>query len=272
MQGEQIMENNKNAEIIAKLEEGVKSVFTSDRFQQYLDFSSKFYHYSYCNQILILMQKPDSSYVAGFHKWNELNRHVKKGEHGIKILAPCISHKTVVDDITGDEKIESYCNYFRPVTVFDISQTEGEDIPTLCEELKGSVENADELIAKISSATDFTVEFSAIDGEAYGYCSYGSKSIVVRDDIDELQAVKTLIHEVAHSLLKDTDETDKNSRSAREVEAESVAYIVSQHLGLDTNEYSFEYIASWSEGKDIQQLKSLLGNIQTVVQTILEKL
>jgi antirestriction protein ArdC len=257
------------SEMIGMIEQGVKDVLTSERFTEFLKFSAQFHHYSLNNVILILIQKPDASYVAGYNAWQKMNRQVNKGEHGIRILAPCTGKKTVTDEDGNDTVIAT--QYFRPVSVFDISQTSGEDIPTICDELFGDIENADELTQKISSATDYSISYEDT-GEAFGRCNNDEKTIKVRDDLDDRQRIKTLIHEVAHSLLWNADKEQHNSRSDQEIEAEATAYIVCSKLGIDTASYSFDYIASWSADKDVKALKRLLGNIQKASQKIIDKL
>ena len=238
------------SEMIGMIEQGVKDVMTSERFTEFLKFSAQFHHYSLNNVILILIQKPDASYVAGYNAWQKMNRQVTDEDGNDTVIAT---------------------QYFRPVSVFDISQTSGEDIPTICDELFGDIENADELTQKISSATDYSISYEDT-GEAFGRCNNDEKTIKVRDDLDDKQRIKTLIHEVAHSLLWNDDKEQHNSRSDQEIEAEATAYIVCSKLGIDTASYSFDYIASWSADKDVKALKRLLGNIQKASQKIIDKL
>lgn len=256
-------------EIINQMEQGVKDVFTSDKFTEFLKFTSRFHHYSYCNSILIMIQNPDATYVAGYQAWQKMKRFVNKGEHGIKILAPAVKKSTVEDENGNEQEIRT--TYFHPVTVFDISQTSGEDVPTICNELHGEIENAYELITKITSATDYSIEYGDT-GTAYGFCNGQDKRIRIRDGLDDVQHIKTMTHEVAHSLLWQTDENDKNSRSEKEIEAEATAYVVCSYLGIDTSSYSFEYIASWAGDKDFKALKKLLTNIQQTSQKIIDKI
>lgn len=256
-------------EMIDMIEQGVKDVLTSERWAEFLRFAARFHDYSLGNMILILVQRPDASYVAGYNAWQKMKRQVNKGEHGIKILAPCVSKKTVEDDSGGEREIVS--RYFKTVSVFDISQTSGEDVPTICDELHGDVENVTELTERIASATDYSVSYG-YDGRGFGVCRNDEKTIQIRDGLDDRQRVKTLIHEVAHSLLWDDDERDQNSREDREIEAESTAFIVCNRIGVDTSSYSFDYIASWSNGKDTKELKRLFGNIQRAAQKIIDKI
>ena len=264
------METKTNThEMIDMIEQGVKDVLTSERWAEFLRFAARFHDYSLGNMILILMQRPDASYVAGYNAWQKMKRQVNKGERGIRILAPCVSKKTVEDD-SGEER-EIVSRYFKTVSVFDISQTSGEDVPTICDELHGDVENVTELTERIASATDYSVSYD-YDGRAFGVCRNDDKTIQIRDGLDDRQRVKTLIHEVAHSLLWEDDERDQNSREDREIEAESTAFIVCNRIGVDTSSYSFDYIASWSNGKDSKELKRLFGNIQSAAQRIIDKI
>jgi len=264
------METKTNThEMIDMIEQGVKDVLTSERWAEFLRFAARFHDYSLGNMILILMQRPSASYVAGYSTWQKMKRQVNKGEHGIKILAPCVGKKTVEDD-SGEER-EIVSRYFKPVSVFDISQTSGEDVPTICDELHGDVENVAELTERIAAATDYSVSYD-YDGRAFGVCRNDVKAIQIRDGLDDRQRVKTLIHEVAHSLLWEDDERDQNSREDREIEAESTAFIVCNRIGVDTSSYSFDYIASWSNGKDTKELKRLFGNIQSAAQRIIDKI
>ncbi len=264
------MENNiSRQEMIDKIEQGVKDVLTSERWSEYLKFTSQFYHYSFGNVMLIFMQKPDARYIAGYKAWEKMNRHVNRGERGIKILAPCLGKKIIEDE--SEEYREIDYRYFKTVSVFDISQTSGEDVPSICDELHGDVDNVSELLKKIESATDYAVSYD-YDGRAYGVCRNDEKMIQIRDGLDDRQRVKTLIHEVAHSLLWENDERNQNKREDREIEAESTAFIVCNKIGIDTSSYSFDYIAAWSNRNDTKDLKHLFGNIQSAAQKIIDKI
>lgn len=259
--------------ITDQLEKGVQEVFTSDKYMEYLNFMSKFTDYSFNNIVLILMQKPDASLVAGYKAWQKkFNRYVRKGEHGITILAPC-PHKKEVETEDGEVKEISWTS-FRAVTVFDISQTDGEAIPTGCvEKLTGEVEHYTELLKKLEAVAPVPVAYENIEGGANGYYSQKEQRIVVQEGMSEAQTVKTLVHEISHAILhsKDGEEKEAN-RSTREVQAESVAYTVCSMLGLDTSDYSFGYVAGWSTGKDIKELNASMEVIRKTAKDIAEKI
>ena len=259
--------------ITEQLEQGVKNIFTSDKYIEYLNFMSKFTSYSFNNIVLILMQKPDASLVAGYKAWQKkFNRQVRKGEHGITILAPC-PHKKEVETEDGETK-EIIWNTFRAVTVFDISQTDGEAIPTGCvEKLTGEVENFTELKAKLEAVAPVPVAYENIEGTANGYYSHKEERIVIQEGMSQQQTVKTLVHEISHAILhsKEGEEKEAN-RNTREVQAESVAYTVCSMLGLDTSDYSFGYVAGWSTGKDIKELNASMEVIRKTAQDIAEKI
>lgn len=262
----------KNIEdITAKLEKGVKEVFTSDRFREYLDTMSKFYRYSAANSLLIMLQFPDASLIAGFKAWEtKFDRHVKKGEKAIRILAPC-PHKKTIQDNDGTEK-EITWTTFRPVSVFDVSQTEGKEIPTICDRLQGTVTGYKELIEKLETVSPVPVVYETI--EANGYYHTIDKVIKINTGMSELQTVKTLVHEISHSILhdKETGCCSKVPRDIKELQAESVAYTVCQYLGLDTSEYSFEYVAGWSRDKDTKELTNNLEIIRQTAKQIIESI
>ena len=262
-------------DVLKKLEEGVKEVFESDRFKEYLNTMSKFHSYSPNNVLWILMQKPDATHIAGFNKWKELGRSVKKGEKALKVLAP-IKHSKIVEidkidpitkkfilDSNGDRVKElvkqDYLTY-RVVPVFDIKQTEGKDLPRLVDELKGSINNYKILKESIEEVAKVPIEYIDIKDESKGYYSLDENNIKIKKGMDEKQTLKTLIHELTHSRLHNTIEA-LSDRAAAEVQAESVAFIVSDHFEIDTSEYSFGYVAAWSMGKDITELKKSLNII-----------
>lgn len=263
-------------EITEQLEQGVKEVFTSGRYTEYLDTMSKFYHYSANNCMLIMMQKPEATMVASYNHWkNDFNRQVKKGEKAIKILAP-IPHKRTKEVTLQDGTVESRESQwlsFRAVPVFDISQTEGDPLPTLTERLSGNVEQYDELLAKIVACAPVPVGFEEIQGSALGYFSGAENRIVVRSGMPQEQTIKTLIHEVAHSMLHcDGGEETDADRETREVQAESVAYTVCKYLGINTDGYSFGYIAGWSGDKDVKQLTESIEIIRKTARTIIDSI
>ncbi|MDO4189924.1 MAG: ArdC-like ssDNA-binding domain-containing protein, partial [Lachnospiraceae bacterium] len=254
--------NDAVKEITDKLEQGLKELFDSEKFKAYLNTMSKFHNYSFNNTLLIAMQKPDATLVAGFQSWQKnFERHVNKGEKGIKIMAPSPYKKKqemeVIDPKTqrpvlGDdgkpktEEVEITIPAFRPVTVFDVSQTTGKEIPTLgADELKFSVEGFEDFMKAMERVAPVPIEYMDISSGAKGYFSPSEQKIAIQKDMGESQTVKTAVHETAHSLLHDKDNVrvegieagDKKTRSTKEVEAESVAYTVCQHFGIDTSDY-----------------------------------
>lgn len=259
--------------ITDQLEQGVKDIFTSDKYIEYLTFMSKFTNYSFNNIVLILMQKPDASLVAGYKAWqSKFKRQVRKGEHGITILAPC-QHKKEVETEEGDTKEISWTS-FRAVTVFDISQTDGEAIPTGCVQmLTGEVENYRDLIEKLEAVAPVPVAYENIEGGANGYYSRKENRIVIQEGMSQQQTIKTLVHEISHAILHNKEGEEKEAdRNTREVQAESIAYTVCSMLGLDTSDYSFGYVAGWSTGKNIKELNASMEVIRKTAKEISDKL
>lgn len=272
---------NKMNEIPQMLEEGVHKVFESDNYKNYLNIMSKFHNYSINNTLLIARQNPDATLVAGFKSWEKnFGRHVKKGEKGIKILAPSPYKKKVlvelVDpvsreimlDINGNpvkEETEVNMTAYRIVSVFDVSQTEGNPLPQIgVAELTGNVDEYELFVEALKQSTSVPISFENISGAAKGYYNPVAASIAIKAGMPEIQTVKTMIHEIAHSILHNDilDEAEKKDRQTKEVEAESVAYTVCQHFGIDTSDYSFGYIAGWSSSKETEELKQSLETIQ----------
>lgn len=258
-------------EITEKLENGVKGLFESERYAEYLSFMGRFHNYSAANCVLIWIQKPTASLVAGYKSWQAKGRQVRKGEKGIQILAPSF-HKVVKEITNPDgEKEEKEIEYktFHTISVFDVSQTEGEEIPSIVDELTGKVNDFGKLLEKLHSVSPVPVTFEEIKGGSRGYFNFVDKRIAVQSGMSEQQTVKTLIHEIAHSILhnKETGEEKDADRNTKEVQAESVAYCVCDYLGLDTSEYSFGYIAGWSSGKEA---KELIESIEVIRKTAVE--
>lgn len=262
-------------EITKELERGVKDLLASDRYKDYLDFMGKFHNYSVNNSILIFLQMPQATMVAGYQAWqNKFKRQVKKGEKSIKILAPC-PHKMKKEVKTADgdlEEQEITWNTFRPVSVFDISQTDGDEIPEICNDLTGNVEGYKALVDRLIAVSPVKVSFEPINSAAKGYFNDAENKIVVKSEMSEEQTVKTLVHEIAHSLLhgKEGEETEAD-RNTKEVQAESVAYTVCRMLGLNTDEYSFGYIAGWSAGKELKELNKSMETIRKTANKILKE-
>ena len=278
-------------EITSKLEKGVKDIFDGANYQQYLNFCAKLPRYSVNNQILIMMQKPDATMCQSFTNWKEVNRHVRKGEKGIRILAPApykmqkeqekvdASGKTVLDK-DGEpvkETVEGTINAFKPVSTFDVSQTEGEPIPTPgVDELTGSVEGYETLLAAIKEVVPVPISFEQIDSGAKGFYHLEENRIVVQEGMSEAQTVKTLLHEASHQALHSKEAMDsageKKSKNQKETEAESVAYVVCQHYGIDTSDYSFPYVATWSADKEVPELKASLDTIRRTASELIVKI
>ena len=282
-------------EITAQLEAGVKDLFNSERYQDYLKAMSKFHDYSLNNTLLIVMQKPDASLVAGFNKWrDEFERHVKRGEKGIKILAPApYKIKKELEKLDPDgkpiigedgkpvtEQKEITVPAFKVVSVFDVSQTDGKEIPDIAvDSLTGSVEQYEDFFKALEQTSPVPVGFERIESGAHGYYHNAEKRIALNEGESELQTVKTLIHEIAHAKLHDIDlnappeqQQERPSRRTREVEAESIAYTVCQHFGLDTSDYSFGYVAGWSSDKDIKELKASLETIRATASELITEI
>ena len=278
-------------EITSKLEKGVKDIFSSDNYKEYLNFCAKLPRYSVNNQILIMLQKPDATMCQSFTGWKDMNRFVRKGEKGIRILAPApykmqkeqdktdASGKAILDK-DGEpvkETVEITVNAFKPVSTFDISQTEGEPVPTVgVSELTGSVEGYEALLAAIKEVVPVPISFEQIDSGAKGYFHLEENRIVVQEGMSEAQTVKTLLHEASHQALHSKEAMeqsgDKKSKNQKECEAESVAYVVCQHYGIDTSDYSFAYVATWSADKEVPELKASLDTIRRTAADLIVKI
>ncbi len=267
-------------EITDKLEKEIENLFQSDKYKDYLKTMSKFTSYSVNNTFLIAMQKPDATMVAGYATWQKLNRQVVKGSKAIKIIAPCpYRRKTETNAADADgqpvadnegshpeEPEEKVLMGFKVVNVFDVSQTEGEPLPELAHKLDSTVAGYADFIDALKQFSPVPIEFKRIEGSANGYYHLADKNIIIDDNMSQIMNCKTGIHEIAHAMLhdRDTGNTDIPDRETREVEAESVAYTVCQYFGLDTSDYSFGYIAGWSSGRELKELKS---SIDTIRQT-----
>ena len=277
--------------ILKSLETGVENIFTGDKYAQYLQTMSKFHRYSFNNTLLIAMQRPDATLVTGYRNWQSMGRQVKKGEKGITILAPApIKRKReqeILDqnhmpllDADGNprtEEVEVVIPRFKPTTVFDISQTDGEPIETLApEELTEAVADYDLFMEAITAVSPVPIRFDEIAGEAKGYYHSGDKEIVIQKGMSESQTIKTAIHETGHARLHDKDIMEKQGiekdRLTKEVEAESVAYCVCSAFGVDTSEYSFPYIAGWSSNRDMKELKASMDIIRKTAGEMIDEL
>ena len=287
---------DKLKEITDRLEQGIMELFDSDRYKEYLRVMSKFHNYSFNNTLLIAMQKPDASLVAGFQSWkNNFKRNVVKGEKGIKILAPSpfkirqemekIDPETQKPVIGADgkpvkEEKEITIPAFKVVSVFDVSQTEGKELPDITVDmLTGDVEHFKDVFAALEKTSPVPIGFEKIEGNSHGYYHLEEKRIAIDEGMSELQTIKTAIHEIAHAKLHDIDpnapkekQADRPDRRTREVQAESIAYAVCQHYGLDTSDYSFGYVAGWSSGRELDELKSSLETIRSTAAEIINSI
>lgn len=280
-------------EITERLEQGVKDIFTSEMYTTYLRTMAKFHNYSFNNTLLIAMQRPDATLVAGFNAWkNKFNRYVKKGEKGIQIIAPApikeVEEREKIDKDTGlavlnengepeMERVEYVVPRFRVTTVFDVSQTDGEPIPSLeVNKLTASVKDYALLTAAIEQVSPVPMRFDEIEGDAKGYYSDADKEICIQVGMGESQTIKTMIHEVAHAMLHNSDFMKQNGeekdRLTKETEAESIAFTVCSALGIDTSDYSFPYVASWASSKEMKELKDSMDTIRLTAADFLEKL
>lgn len=251
------------------LKDGVREIFESGRLAEYLAFMGRFHTYSMRNQVLIMVQHPTATLVTGYKAWEKMNRHVRKGEKGINILAPlpCKHTVTYEDEVTGEEVEEEkvYMRY-KTVSVFALDQTEGEDIPDLTHKLSGgNEEELKELLYKLGNIANCPVSFESIPGSANGYFSPDRNVIVVKESLPTLHKVKTLCHEMAHARLHGHGCPQESADNATmEVQAESVAFCVLNYLGLDSSEYSFGYVAGWAKDKGD---KVLMTNLQIIRDT-----
>lgn len=282
-------------EITEKLEQGVKELFTSEKYTEYLRVMSQFHNYSFSNTLLIAMQKPEATLVAGYGAWqNKFERNVKKGEKAIKIFAPAPrkveverdmldpeTQRPVIDE-NGEvkkEKVTVQQPYFKITSVFDVSQTDGKPLPELdtVQDLTGSVEGYNIFFEALQRTSKVPMDFQPIEGGSHGFYHQNDKRIAIAEGMSEAQNVKTGIHEIAHSRMHDRDMTDAENgimvdRRTREVQAESVAYTVCQHYGIDTSDYSFGYIAGWSEGKEMKELRSSMEVIRREADSMIKEI
>jgi DNA primase len=251
---------DRTAELHAQLAEGVASLTDSDAWARMLKVSSRFHHYSFGNLKLIGLQCPDATRVAGYKTWQSLGRQVRKSEVGIRIFAP-ITRKVENDN----DEVDRIAVFFKSVSVFDVSQTDGDELPEPCHLLAGDAPSAvwAKLAEQVASA-GFSLDRGPC-GPANGCTDYSGRTVTVRPDVDPAQATKTLAHELAHVLLHEP--ADALSREQREVEAESVAFIVCKSLGVDSEDYSFGYVASW--GTDTDLISKTAGRVIATARTIL---
>lgn len=254
-------------EIMDQLEKGVAELFESEKFEEYLTCMGKFHNYSFNNTLLIAMQRPDATLVAGFNAWKDKHgRMVRKGEKGIRILAPYKYAVEAEPEHEGDEPKIIERTGFKPTYVFDVSQTEGKELPSIAvNELSGNVKDYNKLFRALRIICPVAIDFEEIEGGSKGYFSDSEKRIAIKKGMSQVQTIKTLVHETAHAMLHSSEQKDENhpsDRRTKEVEAESIAFTVCKRYGLDTEDYSFGYIAGWSSGKDTKELKASLERIK----------
>lgn len=261
-----------------QLKEGVQEVFSSGNYAEYLSTLSRFHRYSFRNSMLIYLQNPDATRVAGFNAWKTLGRSINKGEKGLQILAP--SPYKITIDATHDEngnllpepvKKQVQRMAFKVTYVFDVSQTSGKELPELAHRLTGDVGKYDHLMAALQKISPYPIAFDEIArAGTNGFCDYEAQRIVIRKGVSQEQAVKTTVHEIAHALLHSNKTGLERDRQAFEVQAESVAYVVCQHFGIDSSQYSFGYVAGWSGSVQLEVLEQSLTVIQNGALQIID--
>ena len=284
-------------EITDGIEKGIKDLFASGEYAQYLKTMSRFHNYSLNNIMLIYMQKPNATMVAGFGKWkDQFGRHVNKGEKGIKIIAPVLYNKKVerekrdpqtqmiVVDEHGEpvmEEITVRVPKFKVTSVFDVAQTDGKPLPTLIHDLYGNVENYDVFMEAIRRSSPAPMDIVSLSQEEHGdgYYSVSEKHIYLREDMSETQTISAALHEMAHAMLHSREaleaekqqnpEAKPKTKAQKEVEAESVSYAVCQYYGIETKENSFGYIVNWSKDQGLPELKASLETINRTADTII---
>lgn len=278
-------------EVTDRLEQGISELFESERYKEYLRVMSRFHRYSFGNTILIAIQKPDATHLAGFQAWKKFGRHVKKGEKGIKVIAPTPYKKTVevekvdphtMKPILGSDgkpvkaKKEVVVPHYKVVSTFDVSQTEGEPLPSIANALTGNVDDFNDFYAALEKVSPVPIAFENISGRAHGYYSPSEKRIAIRDGMSQQQTLKTLIHEISHAKLHDfdvntpKDERPQIDRETMECQAEAVAFVCCERFGLDSSDYSFGYIAGWSSGRELKELRSSLEIIRDTAAEIID--
>ena len=279
-------QQEKVKEITEKLHEGIKKLFNSDTYRNYLKTMSKFTNYSFNNTLLIGMQRPDTQAVAGYKAWEtKFHRTVKKGSKGIQILSPAPYTVKVEEpkrDALGNvlrdsdgkeimEEVEKIRQAFKVAYVFAYEDTEGEPLPEIVSILDKEVKDYDKLMDVLKEVSPCPIHFVPIQSAANGYYHLEKRSIYVKEDLPQLQKVKTSVHEIAHALLHDriSGEDIEATKREREGCAESVAFVVCEYLGLDTSDYSFGYIAGWSSGKELDELKQKMELIRKTADMII---
>lgn len=293
---EQKSSKDRLREITDSIEQGIKDLFESEKYRQYLRTMSRFHRYSVNNTLLIAMQRPNATHVAGFSKWrDQFGRHVRKGEKGIQIIAPT-PYKKRIDAVKVDpdtkapildqngnaimEEIEIKIPMFRVVYVFDVSQTEGRPLPEIVSDLTGDVQQYDAFMDALHRASPVPISIEPIASSTDGYFSLTEQVITIRAGMSEVQTVCATVHEIAHAKLHNYDisntqseqseELPKKDQRTKEVEAESIAYAVCQYYGIETAENSFGYIAGWSKGKELSELRASLETINQTASELID--
>ena len=275
-------------EITEQLEKSIHEFMNGEKYKNFLNQMSKFHSYSLNNQILIAIQRPEATICASYSGWKSQGRQVKAGEHGIKILCPAFYKKEKIKDVIDPttekpvllpdgnvkrEIVEVIIPHFKIGHTFDISQTEGKPLVELSQQLTGELTDSQkELKVALLQISPVPVSFQPIEGSTNGFYSLDKNEITVDSNLSEKQSIKTLIHEIAHATIHNTNIPDAPKDSpTREVQAESIAYVVCQYFGMDVSDYSFGYIAGWSTGKDTKELQESLEIIRDTSNDIISK-
>lgn len=297
MAGQKQSNKDRLREITEGIEQGIKELFDSEKYRQYLSVMSRFHRYSMNNTMLIYMQRPDATLVAGYNKWrDQFERHVKRGEHGITIIAPTPYRKKIEEqklnpdtrapmlDAEGKVIMEEKTieiPMFKPVKVFDVSQTDGKPLPHLASDLTGDVQQFDAFMEALRRTSPVPISILPVEPDTDGFFNLDSQSITIRAGMSEVQTVSAVVHEITHALLHNdreepapvegnaTQTTKKKDRHTEEVEAESVSYAVCQYFGIQTGDNSFGYIAEWSQGKELKELRESLETINKTANQLI---
>ncbi len=264
-------ETTSRTNVLDRLSEGISSLTSSQKWQDWLDVQSRFHQYSFNNTLLIQLQRPEATRVAGFNAWRKLDRFVRKGEKGIWILAPMTYKAATAEDAPDDATAVKVLRGFKPVPVFDLAQTDGQELPEVCTRLVGAHPgDTYDRLRKVAQGLGFTVEEDYLPGSVNGDCNFTDNRIRVEARNDERQQVKTLIHELGHAILH----REHDNRSLAELEAESIAWIVCSQVGIQSDDYSFGYVATWAGGSDEahKAIKASGSRIQKTADQILSAL
>lgn len=263
------------ADVIDQLRRGVARLTSTDEWTRWLRVQRRFHQYSFGNTLLILLQCPDATRVAGYHTWKTVGRQVRKGEHGIAILAPIVRPLEVEDRDGTERALTGQPIAFRLARVFDITQTDGEALPEIVSRLTGdSAGSRFAGLVSVAGALGYSVERSKLPGERNGDCTFDFRRLRIREGLEPAQSVKTLAHELAHAILHSEADCSGLTRTVAELEAESVAFVVCEDIGLDSSTYSFGYIASWAGGGENanKAISASAQRITKAARTILEQL